>query len=44
MVITIEPGVATEFGIFHVEQDVVVTQEGPEVISIAPWSLRRIRA
>jgi Xaa-Pro aminopeptidase len=44
MVITIEPGVATEFGIFHVEQDVVVTPEGPEVISLAPWSLRRIPA
>jgi Xaa-Pro dipeptidase len=42
MVITIEPGVATEFGIFHVEQDVVVTPEGPEVISLAEWSLRQI--
>jgi Xaa-Pro aminopeptidase len=44
MVITIEPGVATEFGIFHVEQDVVVTPEGPEVISLAPWPLRKISA
>jgi Xaa-Pro aminopeptidase len=44
MVITIEPGVATEFGIFHVEQDVVVTLEEPEVISRAPWPLRRIPA
>lgn len=42
MVVTIEPGVATEFGIFHVEQDVVVTPDGPEVVSLAPWSLRRI--
>jgi Xaa-Pro aminopeptidase len=44
MVITIEPGVATDFGIFHVEQDVIVTPEGSEVISLAPWSLRRIPA
>jgi Xaa-Pro aminopeptidase len=42
MVITIEPGVATEFGIFHVEQDVIGTAEGPEVVSHAPWRLRRI--
>ncbi len=44
MVITIEPGVATEYGIFHVEQDVVVTPEGPEVISLAVWPLRCIPA
>lgn len=44
MVITIEPGVATEFGIFHVEQDVVVTEREPEVLSIAPWPLRSIPA
>ncbi|PYM66680.1 MAG: hypothetical protein DMD79_02345 [Candidatus Rokuibacteriota bacterium] len=42
MVITIEPGVATEFGMFHVEHDVVVSAEGPEVISVAPWPLRSI--
>jgi Xaa-Pro aminopeptidase len=35
MVVTIEPGFATEFGIFHVEQDVVVTDDGPEVLSTA---------
>jgi hypothetical protein len=35
MVVTIEPGFATEFGIFHVEQDVVVTEGGPEVLSAA---------
>ena len=44
MVITIEPGVATSFGIFHVEQDVIVTPEGPEVISLSPWPLRHIAA
>jgi len=42
MVITIEPGVARAFGIFHVEQDVVVTPESPEVVSLAPWPLRTI--
>jgi Xaa-Pro aminopeptidase len=39
MVITIEPGFATEFGIFHVEQNVVVTDDGPDVLSTAPWEL-----
>jgi Xaa-Pro aminopeptidase len=33
MVITLEPGVATEYGTFHVEENVVVTQEGYDVIS-----------
>jgi Xaa-Pro dipeptidase len=40
MVITIEPGVATEYGIFHIEENVIVTEAGPELISIAPWELR----
>jgi Xaa-Pro dipeptidase len=39
MVISIEPGVATEYGIFHIEEDVIVTPSGHEVISIAPWQL-----
>ena len=39
MVITMEPGVATESGIFHVEENVIVTESGPEVISVAPWEL-----
>jgi Xaa-Pro aminopeptidase len=42
MVITMEPGVATEYGIFHVEENVIVTESGPEVISIAPWELRTL--
>jgi len=33
MVITLEPGVATEYGTFHIEENVVVTQDGCEVIS-----------
>jgi Xaa-Pro aminopeptidase len=39
MVVTIEPGFATEFGIFHVEQNVAVTDKGPDVLSTAPWEL-----
>jgi Xaa-Pro aminopeptidase len=42
MVITIEPGFATEFGIFHVEQNVVVTDDGPDVLSTAPWELHEV--
>jgi Xaa-Pro aminopeptidase len=42
MVITMEPGVAAECGIFHVEENVIVTESGPEVISLAPWELRTL--
>ncbi|HLJ85364.1 MAG TPA: Xaa-Pro peptidase family protein [Candidatus Angelobacter sp.] len=33
MVITVEPGIATEYGTFHIEEDVLVTHEGYEVLS-----------
>lgn len=36
MVITIEPGVATEYGTFHFEQNVIVTNQGYEIISEYP--------
>jgi Xaa-Pro dipeptidase len=39
MVVTIERGFATEFGMFHIEQDVAVTEDGPDVLSSAPWEL-----
>jgi len=39
MVITVEPGVATEYGTFHVEENVVVRPDGYEVISDAPREL-----
>jgi Xaa-Pro dipeptidase len=39
MVITIEPGVATEYGIFHVEENVLVTEHCNEVLSNAPREL-----
>ena len=39
MVITIEPGVATEYGTFQAEEDLVVTADGCEVLSKAPRTL-----
>jgi Xaa-Pro aminopeptidase len=42
MVITIEPAVATEYGTFHVEEQVWVTPDGAEVLSQAPRDLRHI--
>jgi len=42
MVVTIEPGVATEYGTFHIEEDVLVTSEGREVLSTAERELWRI--
>jgi Xaa-Pro aminopeptidase len=35
MVITLEPGVATDYGTFHVEENLVVTSEGSDVLSQA---------
>ena len=43
MVISVEPGVATDFGLFHVEQIVLVTADGHEVLSTIPSELRTIR-
>lgn len=42
MVITIEPGVATPFGLFHAEEVVAVTATGHEVLSRSPRHLRTI--
>lgn len=39
MVITIEPGFATEFGLFHVEQNIAVTEAGPDVLTGYRWDL-----
>jgi Xaa-Pro aminopeptidase len=44
MVITIEPGVATKYGTFHIEQNLVVTRNGSHVLSIANWELSSIKA
>jgi Xaa-Pro aminopeptidase len=42
MIVTVEPGVATSFGIFHVEENVLVTKQGHEVLSHAPRELATI--
>jgi Xaa-Pro dipeptidase len=42
MTITIEPGVATAFGLFHAEQNVLVTDDGHEVLTLSPSHLRTI--
>jgi Xaa-Pro aminopeptidase len=39
MVLTVEPGVIREQGIFHCEENVLVTSGGCEVLSRAPWEL-----
>ena len=43
MVVTVEPAVATADGIFHHEHDVLVTEDGPEVISEARVELFEVR-
>lgn len=40
MVITIEPGVVTDYGCFHVEENVLVTEKGYEILSRATTELR----
>jgi len=42
MVVTIEPGVATRYGTFHIEQDVLITETGYRVLSESPWQLRSL--
>jgi Xaa-Pro dipeptidase len=42
MVLTVEPGVATKDGIFHQEQDVLVTEDGCEILSTAPTDIYEI--
>jgi Xaa-Pro dipeptidase len=42
MVISIEPGVATEYGLFHAEENVVVTETGYDLLSTYPPALRAI--
>jgi Xaa-Pro aminopeptidase len=44
MVIAIEPGVATDYGIFHIEENVIVTPGGHDVISVTPWQLATLTA
>jgi Xaa-Pro aminopeptidase len=42
MVITLEPGVATTYGTFHVEENVLVTEDGYDILSNSPRELQRI--
>lgn len=42
MILTVEPGVATAYGTFHVEENVLVTEQGHELLSHAPRELATI--
>jgi Xaa-Pro aminopeptidase len=42
MVFTIEPGIPTEYGCFQAENNIVVTEEGCEVLNRMNWDLRII--
>lgn len=42
MVLTIEPGVIRDCGIFHAEENVVATEHGPETLSLAPTELAEL--
>jgi Xaa-Pro aminopeptidase len=42
MIFTIEPGWPTEYGCFQAETDVVLTEEGCEVLNKMDWNLRII--
>ncbi|MCZ6675747.1 MAG: Xaa-Pro peptidase family protein [Candidatus Poribacteria bacterium] len=39
MIVTIEPGVATDDGTFHMEENVLITADGPQVLTTAQWEL-----
>lgn len=39
MIVTIEPGVATNYGTFHIEENVLITKEGPRVLTDGHWQL-----
>jgi Xaa-Pro aminopeptidase len=42
MVVSVEPGLVRDDGVYHAEQNVLVTQKGCEILSLAPrelWTL-----
>ena len=43
MILTMEPGIGTDHGIYHHEQNLLVTPEGIEILSTAPTDLGSIR-
>lgn len=42
MSITLEPALIDECGVFQVEMNLVVTEDGPDILSTAPWELRSL--
>lgn len=44
MVLTVEPAFATDYGTFHVEANLVVTEDGTRTLSSSPERLRTIEA
>jgi hypothetical protein len=43
MVLTMEPGIALDHGIYHHEQNVLVTSDGIEILSVADTELATVR-
>jgi Xaa-Pro aminopeptidase len=39
MVVTIEPGVATDYGTFHIEENVLITDSGAQILTGGYWKL-----
>jgi len=39
MIVTMEPGVATKYGTFHVEENVLITADEPRLLSSSHWQL-----
>jgi Xaa-Pro aminopeptidase len=42
MVISVEPGIVRDDGVYHAEQNVLVIQEGCEVLSLASRELWKL--
>lgn len=42
MVVSIEPGLVRDDGVFHIEENILITKDGAEVLSNAPRELREL--
>lgn len=42
MVLTVEPATVDDDGVYHCEEDVLITESGPEVLSRCDWRLRAL--